>query len=195
MQLKRDPTPYLLRIGVPCLVLNGLQFAVFTSPEASERVNLAPTLILTFVALIYTLTTLVPMAARHTVADGYMFNSLAVASLAVALSVGACYAPDGPGGALVRGGAITADGAAIAVVGALQVLAHARVLVNVMRSRRAEAAKLEQTFGDLYLSAAAQRPTMHFPEGEASPEAVQYIYLRMLVVIIMRLRSKRRGQV
>lgn len=103
VQLKRDPAPYLLRIGGPCLVLNALSFSMFTSPEASERVNLALTLILTFVALIYTLTTLVPMASRATVADSYMFTSIIVTVLAVGLSVGACYAPDGPDGPFLSG--------------------------------------------------------------------------------------------
>jgi hypothetical protein len=168
LQLKRDPTPYLLRIGAPCLVINALQFAIFISPEASERVNLALTLILTFVALIYTLTTLIPMAGRATVADAYVFNSVAVAVLAVALSVGASYAPNGPHGPLVPGWSLSADGLAIAIVAALQILAHGQVLVRVVRSRRAEAAKLEGSFNELYLAPALKNPTMQFPDTSST---------------------------
>lgn len=163
VQLKRDPTPYLLRIGVPCLTLNALQFTIFTSPEASERVNLALTLILTFVALIYTLTTLVPMAARATVADGYVLNSVGVAVLAIALSVGATYVTDGPEHVLFPGWwGQTADHTAIVIVGALQVLSHAQVLLSVLLSRRKEEAKLRHTFKEAYLDEAEKLQTMTF---------------------------------
>ena len=103
------------------------------------------------------------MASRATVADGYMFKSILVSVLTIGLGVAACYAPDGPDSPFLSGWALSADRTAVAIVGALQVVAHAQLVVNVVRSRRDEAAKLVQSFDELYLDVADKLPTMQFP--------------------------------
>lgn len=162
VQLKRDPVPYVLRIGVPCLLLNVLQFSIFTSPEAAERVNLILTIILTYVALLYTLTSLVPMAARTTIADSYMFSSIAVAVFTIGLAIFATYAPEGPDGPIVPGLGLSADELAIIIACILQLVMHVRVAAKVISARRMEAAKLELNFDELYLRQAESSPTMQY---------------------------------
>ena len=82
-----------------------------------------------------------------------MFKSILVSVLIIGLGVAACYAPDGPVSPFVSGWSLSADRAAVAIVGALQAVAHAQLVVNVVRSRRDEAAKL-------YLDVADKLPTM-----------------------------------
>ncbi|KAG8469829.1 hypothetical protein KFE25_006284 [Diacronema lutheri] len=152
VQLKRDPMP----------ILNALQFAIFTAQDAFERVNLVLTVILKFVALVYTLAMLIPMAARTTIADGYVFNSIGVAVLTIALAVAATHAPEGAAGPIVPGSTISADGVALCVAGALHVAAHVHVITSIVNSRKREAAKLTRSFDELYVQAAQSHPTMQF---------------------------------
>jgi hypothetical protein len=166
-QLKRDPGPYISRIGIPCLVLNFLQFAIFTTPEAFERVNMILTIILSYVALVYTLTTLVPMAARRTIADRYMFNSIAVSVITLFFGVLSTFVPDGEerpllGSALGTSTVTTGDNIALGIAVLLQALMHTEVMYRVYTARHKEMAKVHMSFDEFYLEQSSGLPSMEF---------------------------------
>lgn len=91
VQVKRNCYPYLVRIFIPCLLLNALQFGIFTTDEAHERVNITVTVVLSYVALIFTLTSLIPVAGHVTIADQYVLMSIAASVFGLCVSLVSCY--------------------------------------------------------------------------------------------------------
>lgn len=85
VQIQRIPTPFIYRIFLPLLILNVATFSIYAVEDASEKINILITTLLSFVGMIYVLSTLVPIAGKSNVFDRYAMHSVMICVIAVFL--------------------------------------------------------------------------------------------------------------
>mmetsp|Transcript_14186 Transcript_14186/g.20259 ORF Transcript_14186/g.20259 Transcript_14186/m.20259 type:complete len:342 (-) Transcript_14186:155-1180(-) len=86
VQIKRKRRPFLFRLFSPLVVLNLSAFSGYTVDEKGERLNILITCLLSFIGMIYVLSTNVPMAGDSTVFDNYAMVSIFIVVLALGLN-------------------------------------------------------------------------------------------------------------
>lgn len=84
VQAKRIRAPYFFRIFSPLFVLNLATFSIYFVGDAiEEKINILITSLLSFVGMIYVLSSLVPMAGQTTLFDKYSMTSIAMCVLGI----------------------------------------------------------------------------------------------------------------
>jgi len=85
VQIQRIPTPFIYRIFLPLLILNFATFSIYAVEDTIERINILITILLSFVGMIYVLSTLVPIAGKSNVFDRYAMTSVMICVIAMFL--------------------------------------------------------------------------------------------------------------
>ena len=76
VQVKRIKRPFFFRIFMPLLSLNAATFSIHAFSQTEEKINVLITILLSFIGMIYVLSTLVPIAGKSNIFDRYAMFSI-----------------------------------------------------------------------------------------------------------------------
>ena len=86
VQVKRIPGPYFFRIFLPLLALNAATFSMYAVDSIEAKINNLITTLLSFVGMIYILSSLVPMCGKSNVFDRYAMSSVMLCVMSIFIS-------------------------------------------------------------------------------------------------------------
>lgn len=76
VQVTRIKRPFFFRIFMPLLSLNAATFSIHAFSETEEKIDVLITILLSFIGMIYVLSTLVPIAGKSNIFDRYAMFSI-----------------------------------------------------------------------------------------------------------------------
>ncbi len=85
VQVKRIRLPFFFRIFIPLLSLNAATFSIYAFEATEEKINILITILLSFIGMIYVLSTLVPIAGKSNIFDRYAMLSVMLCVFAIFL--------------------------------------------------------------------------------------------------------------
>jgi len=83
VQTERLRTPFFFRIFLPLLSINVASLSVYSLEEYKDKIDILITVMLTFVGMIYILSTLIPMAGKGTLFDKYAMASIMICAISI----------------------------------------------------------------------------------------------------------------
>lgn len=86
VQIQRISTPFIYRIFLPLVILNLATFSIYAVKDTSGRINILITILLSFVGMIYVLSSLVPIDGKSNVFDLYAMSSVMICVVAIFLA-------------------------------------------------------------------------------------------------------------
>jgi len=83
IQAERNVWPFFFRIFLPLLAINFASLGVYSSTDIANKIDVLITTLLSFVGMIYILSTLVPMAGKGMLFDKYAMASIMICAISI----------------------------------------------------------------------------------------------------------------
>jgi len=83
IQVERKSGPFFFRIFMPLLAINIASLAIYSLDDISNKIDVLYTTMLSFVGMIYILSTMVPMAGKGMLFDKYAMASIMICAISI----------------------------------------------------------------------------------------------------------------